>query len=105
MMADELARARDACDADDPLRPEMRMRLEMTCVGDARPHAMRIWGVVVRCVLAGLVFAVAAAAVEVCNDGHCVKRAWHASRSGRALRRRWCVREMGGSELSKAELG
>ena len=28
--------------ADDPLRPEMRTRLEMTCAGDARPHAMRI---------------------------------------------------------------
>ena len=104
MIADELARARDACDAlrsDDPLRPEMRTRLEMTCAGDARPHAMRIWGVVVGCVLAGLVFAVAAAAVEVCNDGHCVKRAWHASRSGRTLWRRWCVREMGGPELRR----
>ena len=103
-MADELALARDACDAlrsDDPLRPEMRTRLEMTCAGDARPHAMRIWGVVVGCVLAGLVFAVAAAAVEVCNDGHCVKRAWHASRSGRTLWRRWCVREMGGPELRR----
>ena len=90
MLADELARARDACDAlrsDDPLQREMRTRLEMTCAGDARPHAMRIWGVVVMCVLAGLVFAVAAAAVEVCNDGHCVKRAWHASRSGRTLER------------------
>ena len=104
MIADELARARDACDAlrlDDPLRPEMRTRLEMTCAGDARPHAMRIWGVVVGCVLAGLVFAVAAAAVEVCNDGHCVKRAWHASRSGRTLWRTWCVREMGGPELRR----
>ena len=102
MIADELARARDVCDAlrsDDPLRPEMRTRLE--CAGDARPHAMRIWGVVVGCVLAGLVFAVAAAAVEVCNDGHCVKRAWHASRSGRTLWRRWCVREMGGPELRR----
>ena len=104
MIADELARAGDACDAlrsDDPLRPKMRTRLEMTCAGDARPHAMRIWGVVVGCVLAGLVFAVAAAAVEVCNDGHCVKRAWHASRSGRTLWRRWCVREMGGPELRR----
>ena len=104
MIADELARAGDACDAlrsDDPLRPEMRTRLEMTCAGDARPHAMRIWGVVVGCVLAGLVFAVAAAAVEVCNDGHCVKRAWHASRSGRTLWRTWCVREMGGPELRR----
>ena len=69
MIADELARARDACDAlrsDDPLRPEMRSLLDEEARGE---HAMWTMKCAVVCALAGMVCTVAAASGEAYNGG------------------------------------